>query len=422
MKLLLPALALAPWLMFGWLGPRQADRWVLLVAGDADGYLSPCGCVKPMSGGMRRLATATDALGRPGRTVFVHNGALVSGLDRQSEIKAETWAEALGAMKVAALNLAPADAKLGPGAVASMDRLSRQALVSGSIRASASWPGRAWVRKGPFLIGGASAQPDALSGPLMESPVPLDAAVTALIAAAEAEESTPVLLLQGDLAIARKTARDHPGLALIVYRSSAAPPKEPDREGETWLVTPGDRAKFVVRVEWNGGWRAYGVADLGPQYADDPAAERLYRAYQGRVRAEKLLEAMPREAGEAFAGSAACADCHTKAHASWSDSQHAVALRSLEDDGADRDPDCTGCHVVGLGSMQGFRSRKETPDLADVGCESCHGPGRQHVDAPREAKMPKVGEASCLGCHNPDHSPKFDFGTYWPQIEHGKDD
>lgn len=422
MKLSLAVLALIPWLLWGWMESRQANRWVLLIAGDADGYLSPCGCVKPMSGGMRRLATAVDALGRPGRTVFVHNGALVSGIDRQSEIKAETWAEGLGAMKVAALNLAPSDARLGSGAIASVDRLSRKALVTGSIRASASWAGQAWVQRGPFLVGGASAQPDALSAPLDESPVSLNAAVSALVARAEVEEMTPVLLLQGDLAVARQTARDHPDLALIVYRSGVAPPKAPERQGKTWLVTPGDRAKFVVRVEWEGGWRAYGVAELGPQFADDPVASRLYRAYQARVRNEKLLEAMPREPGPAFAGSAACADCHKGAHASWSASQHAVALKSLEDDGADRDPDCTGCHVVALGSSKGFRSRKETPDLADVGCESCHGPGQSHAEAPREAKMPKIGDSGCLSCHNPDHSPKFDFGTYWPQIEHGKDD
>jgi hypothetical protein len=73
----------------------------------------------------------------------------------------------------------------------------------------------------------------------------------------------------------------------------------------------------------------------------------------------------------------------------------------------------------GWSSKSGFVSMEKTPHLKDVGCESCHGPARKHVQDPLNNKLGKAGEGSCMQCHVPAHSPNFDFQTYWKQIEHG---
>jgi hypothetical protein len=384
---------------------------MLVVGGDALGYLSPCGCTKPMSGGVRRKVTAVRRLRLAGEVVWVENGGLVQGTSRQDEMKAETLAEAMASGGLAALAYGRKEAALGPGMTAALARLSGGVLVSGSVRDPEV---ATFLAAGPFLVGAASADPEALAARIGAEAVPTASAVSDLLARAEGVQA--VLLWDGDLASARALAGRHPGLAAIVYSSSGRPPETAERVGETWLLSPGDRGRWLVVTDLRGSYR---VVELGPEYADDPEAGRAYRRYLERVGDEGLLDMVPRASGPGFAGSQACAPCHTGEHEVWAASAHGSALATLEREGHDRDPDCVGCHVVGLDSVKGFRSREKTPSLADVGCESCHGPGATHAMKPAENPMPKVGERSCAPCHNPDHSPGFDFDSYWEKIAHG---
>jgi hypothetical protein len=397
--------------------PREKP-YIFILSGNTQGYLSPCGCTKPMVGGIRRRASAIEALTRGGVPIVLENGGLVSGRARQDELKAETLAEALKLMGVTAINFTSHEARLGRGTMLSIARLSGDRLVSGSLAAPPSEI-HAYQVEAPFLIGGATTHPDTLASALGNRPVAVDAAVRKLVEEAQSSDLVPILMLEGSRDDARRIATAFPALALIQYQSSGDPPGDLERIGTTILASAGDLGKHLVRLVYDQGrFSTYSVVTLTPEFHDHKSVSAVYSRYLDRVGAEKLLESVPRFDTAPFAGTAKCGSCHAKALKVWKASEHAHALATLEKEGHALDPDCVSCHVVRIDSKQGFRSRALTPQLANVGCESCHGPGQAHALRPKQVKLPKVGQSMCTSCHNGVASPAFDFKAYWPKIAH----
>jgi hypothetical protein len=399
--------------------PTKTPEYVLFLSGNAQGYLSPCGCSTPMIGGAKRRATAIEKLGVKGRTFLLENGGLVKSSGRQDEIKLETFAQLHAASHGIGMNLGVAEASLGPGAALSMARLSGSRLLSTSIQD----PDRVSVKpfrvEGPFLIGAVSANPEVLASGLGSLPIGLETAVGTLTQEATNRRKPLLLLLDGSRDEAEILARRFPKTALIQYQTTGRPSPKTERVGNVILASPGDGGRYLVRLVWKGTrFISYVPVELDPGYRDHAKAQSIYKTYLSRISGEKLLEALPREETAPFTGNKVCISCHAQAGKVWKDSKHALALKTLEKEGHDRDPDCVECHVVGLASIYGFKSRKDTPDLTDVGCESCHGPGAAHSKTPEEVPMGKVGEMSCLPCHRPENSPKFNFAEYWKKIKH----
>lgn len=123
-----------------------------------------------------------------------------------------------------------------------------------------------------------------------------------------------------------------------------------------------------------------------------------------------------------YVGSEACRGCHEAEFHTWSASPHARAVATLEAKGKAGDADCLRCHTTAFGQPGGFpagASVKAHPDLARVGCESCHGPGGDHVkdDAVRLGSIVSLGDKCdscvilqiCGTCHDDDNDPGFRF-------------
>ena len=81
------------------------------------------------------------------------------------------------------------------------------------------------------------------------------------------------------------------------------------------------------------------------------------------------------------------------------------------------DPECVSCHATGVMIRNGFANMKDTPELANVQCEACHGPAEQHL---ADTKKPygEAGEMSCRACHTDERTPEFDYEQAWAQIMH----
>jgi thiol-disulfide isomerase/thioredoxin len=124
-------------------------------------------------------------------------------------------------------------------------------------------------------------------------------------------------------------------------------------------------------------------------------------------------------------GSEACLACHKAVGRTWKKSAHAKARNSLKKKGSASDDGCLSCHAV---AKPGNESEAPSFHSGGVGCESCHGPGEQHVAA-GGGKENIVGlgetcpecviETICTRCHTPEHDPDWDLKVALPKVGHG---
>lgn len=114
-----------------------------------------------------------------------------------------------------------------------------------------------------------------------------------------------------------------------------------------------------------------------------------------------------------YLGYTACASCHEKQVKGWKTTRHATAFEDLKTQGAEKQtiPGCFGCHVVGFERDGGYIDMELTPELKDVQCEACHGPGRAHVESGGDPAriVRKPDAASCRVCHTEGQDKNFDY-------------
>jgi peroxiredoxin len=168
-----------------------------------------------------------------------------------------------------------------------------------------------------------------------------------------------------------------------------------------------DYATFLPRISHAAN---KGILALPPEERQRILEER------GAVRKELLPTAAD------HVGSAACQSCHPAEFETWSGGPHARAVASLTKAGKEANVDCLACHTTGFGRGGGFPEDgavAQHEDLARVGCESCHGPGGDHV----QEGTPKIGNILSLGdkcdscvilqicgsCHDDANDPGFEF-------------
>lgn len=117
-----------------------------------------------------------------------------------------------------------------------------------------------------------------------------------------------------------------------------------------------------------------------------------------------------------YVGSEACAECHElefdnfKKYSKKAHSGRSVKIMSGDLTRQELE-ECFECHVTGFGKPGGFVSFEETPQLAEAGCETCHGPGYDHVESGGDTDLikGKLAVGDCEGCHNPERVEAFDF-------------
>lgn len=404
--------------------PGRSGDLIVVFSGEMKGYLSPCGCTKPMLGGIARRGAVIERLARGERPILLENGDLTAADGRQDELKAETIADAFGAMGYDAVGLGEKDLELGEEFLQAIQARTSARLICANLTDT---EGRRLFARSVTLqrrIGGVRRTVVVSAVMARRQLAPegfrISDPAEALKPLARAGD-VRILLFHGRRQDAEALVRKVPGFSLMVYAHGPDTPAPPVRIGSTTLACSGTSGKYlgVARLSASGTVRSVSSVALGESVGTNSRIEAIRRAYLARVASENLLDMAPRSplpAGAAYAGTEACKACHADAHRVWSGSSHARAMGTLRAAGQDRDPECVPCHAVGVAHEGGYLDGK-LPSLAHVGCESCHGPSARHVED-QSIRPPRGGPASCSLCHVPAHSPKFRYETYWSKIRH----
>lgn len=123
-----------------------------------------------------------------------------------------------------------------------------------------------------------------------------------------------------------------------------------------------------------------------------------------------------------------CGNCHVGHQTQWKTTAHAMAHQTLKNLNTAPTATCWSCHTVtergnALTTAAGWNVKSDSA-YQDVQCESCHGPGAEHVQNPsNRTKVPlarvsmTVDGASCAACHSGAHTP---FAEEWKASGHAK--
>lgn len=443
---------------------------VLVMTGRQNGYIEPCGCagLERMRGGLTRRDSLIQDLikRRKWPVVAVDIGNQVKGHKRQPELKFQHTAESLTTMGYSGVGLGIADLQLPAGELAAVTSNEKSPFVSANI--DLIFPDSQLIKKFRIVernnikIGITAVLGNSFRKQINNKSFPTTDPFSAIEQIAEPLKKCEVRVL---LAYANEEesialAKRFPMFNVIVTADGGSDPPKVSKviEGtNTYLVEVGEKGDSVVVL---GIYRdkkipvRYQRVPLDSRFATSKRIHRLMSAYQEQLKILGLkdLKIKPVPCPEArtkgkYTGSKACATCHEASYDIWRKSKHAKAWQTLVEADPPRnyDPECISCHVVGWDPQRyypfvgGFMSSKKTPELENVGCESCHGPGGAHAKAEegsdldlqerlQKAMVVTLEESRsnpqkmCYNCHDLDNSPEFNFDKYWPEVKHYETD
>jgi hypothetical protein len=444
---------------------------VLLISGEQDGYLEPCGCSEGQLGGLRRRYDLIERIHEQGWPLaLVDLGSLIKapassrGGFEQAKIKFDVALKALSLMKYDALALGSEDLKVGVdealGRFLNLDKGPK--VVAANVVPAAGFETTVVpsvkTSAGPIKIGvTAVIDPDALKAlpdPAKDALLPTvkapEEVLPAILADLEKDTEFQVLMVQGPPDLARTLAKRFPGFTIVVATSTSdSAPDTPEwlNRDQTMLVTVGQKGKYVGVVGFvpNSSHLksalCYQRVTLGTSYNGpaEPMRKLIEDDFQKMLEQAGVVETFPRHAyvggppGATFIGAEACKSCHPNTFAKWSTTAHARAFEDIVVDPKGKrsdhqfDAECISCHTTGFEYTSGWKSAEATPYLKGNQCENCHGPASKHAAEPDNSDFRKAiartaaladKNGLCLRCHDEDNSPHFEFATYWGKIAH----
>ena len=445
----------------------------LVFTGMTNGYIEPCGCagMDRMKGGLSRRNTFLKDLReeRGWEVVTIDAGQITVGFGVQEELKFDMAMNAFNLMHYDAIGIGKGELRFpayflltftAPTSASAQSLYTSANIGVYGYHPTYTRPYKIIERGGKrfgvtSVVCGDETTERRDENLLYESP---EKKLSELMPTLKKESCDAwVLIVHGTEQETLKLSKQFP---IFNYVVTSDTPSEPPAElrsigANQSLIEVGEKGKYAVVLGlYNDGNVRYQRVALDSRYESSPEITLLMKDYQSIIKNlitskgfRGGLGVNPARSPQAellgkFVGSQKCRSCHEEAYRVWAKSRHASAWKSLKETAnppRDFDPECISCHVVGWDGLQhfpyvdGFSSEKKTPELLNVGCESCHGPGELHMAAElgnNENLQEKIREGMRLGknvkkvcylCHDGDNSPSFDFDVYYPMIEHSEE-
>jgi len=447
--LLLAGLCVTAWLAIGPTKSTQPQPRPLsfLLTCDVRGRLVPCGCFSGQLGGLTRIASIFGKGVSPD-SVKLDAGDAIAGAADYEQIQYGYLQKAFATMGYEALNAGHREARLSLEELRRIKSSAPVPIVSANLldKSSGAPVFEPWriITKGDWriaIIGVLDPRgiEETLGAGLRVEE--MDVALEKALPKLKDQADFCVLLAFTDEANLGKLAKQFYELDIILGGKVSQPSQRLVKENHSLILATTNESRAIGLLQTTLVAKhhlepikgeVHLVSDHNPQ---DEQISALEKDYRDEIRKTKLSVddlSLLREdmvpgvkASASYVGSQSCATCHASAANTWSHSKHAIAFSALIKAGADADPNCIGCHTVGFGTLSGYLREFGDKKLTNVGCESCHGPGSQHVNQRTAggtvtAHFRPVGESDCRKCHHGEFSRPFVWAQLWPKIAHGK--
>jgi len=361
---------------------------IVLYTGSTESHLEPCGCYQEQSGGLPRRAYAVEQIRERGfPTLLVDAGDIFNGKEDIDTHRCEVNLKAMSTMGYDVVALSEADLSYGN------TYLSRRSAVATF----------------PFLA------LDALETDFTQ-PFVLEKVgehTVAFVAGVACEAA----ISQADLIFALGDPEDPEHIDVIICPDDVKPTMS-----EAGVLSVGCKPEgkilgvLALWLDARGKLTRHYTTELAltGDVAESESVRQLLTDFYREVSpssdrtplfADRHLERDPQNG---YVSAMACQQCHEQEYLQWSATRHAFAYQTLVKKERYFDDGCVSCHTTGFGYPTGFHIADSDARLEGVQCETCHGPGKQHVGNPKKSNIRSGADTSlCLQCHDTEHSPGF---------------
>ena len=380
----------------------ESPSVIILYTGGTRSHLEPCGCYQEQSGGLPRRAYIVEQIREHGfPMILVDAGNIFDGKEDIDAKRSQVNLKAMSAMRYDAVALSQTDISYGDA------YLSQQ-------RAIATFPFLTSTENDftqPFVIKNIGQHTVAFVTDVIQEQTVSQADVVVALGNPKASKHIDVVIQPDEI----ETMSSEHGTLHVGSQV----------EGKTlgflalWIGSDGALTRHYAAQ----------LSLTGDVEESESVRQLLTDFYQEVSRSSDLTplfadQHLERDSQNGYVSATACQRCHQQEYLQWSATRHAFAYETLLKKERYFDSGCVSCHTTGLGYLTGFQIGDPDSTLKGVQCETCHGPGKQHVGNPKKSNIRSSADTSlCLECHDTKHSPGFSdvVALHTKDVDHSRE-